>query len=161
LQTEHSLNGIVAAMKYSSVLAAATFGAGVFAAPSPSKTVQERGILGEIGESGLPGLPKVPFSVGAPQVGGIFSVPQSLNPNFKANGPAAMYKAYNKYHIRINGTWAEFAQKWGKPKNPPKTVNSDGSVPANPETNDAEYLSPVTIDGQTLNLDFDTGSADL
>ena len=26
---------------------------------------------------------------------------------------------------------------------------------------DSEYLCPVTIGGQTLNLDFDTGSSDL
>lgn len=30
-----------------------------------------------------------------------------------------------------------------------------------PEQGDIEYLSPVTIGGQTLNLDFDSGSADL
>lgn len=26
---------------------------------------------------------------------------------------------------------------------------------------DSEYLCPVTVGGQTLNLDFDTGSSDL
>jgi len=36
-----------------------------------------------------------------------------------------------------------------------------GEVSATPEQNESEYLSPVTIGGQTLNLDFDTGSADL
>ncbi|KAK4447015.1 aspartic peptidase domain-containing protein [Podospora aff. communis PSN243] len=36
-----------------------------------------------------------------------------------------------------------------------------GIVTATPEDGDIEYLSPVTIGGQTLNLDFDTGSADL
>ncbi|KAG6262707.1 hypothetical protein E4U49_002914 [Claviceps purpurea] len=35
------------------------------------------------------------------------------------------------------------------------------SVPAVPDPNDIEYLSPVTIGGQTLHLDFDTGSSDL
>lgn len=39
--------------------------------------------------------------------------------------------------------------------------SEDGSVAANPEANEKEYLSPVTIGGQTFNLDFDTGSADL
>ncbi|TKA69962.1 hypothetical protein B0A55_08483 [Friedmanniomyces simplex] len=36
-----------------------------------------------------------------------------------------------------------------------------GKVTASPEKNDSEYLSPVTIGGQALTLDFDTGSADL
>lgn len=38
---------------------------------------------------------------------------------------------------------------------------SDGLVTNTPTTGDTEYLSPVTIGGQTLNLDFDTGSSDL
>ena len=36
-----------------------------------------------------------------------------------------------------------------------------GDVAATPEENESEYLSKVTIGGQSLNLDFDTGSADL
>lgn len=38
---------------------------------------------------------------------------------------------------------------------------SNGSVVATPEASDVAYLCPVTIGGETLNLDFDTGSADL
>ncbi|KAG6043740.1 hypothetical protein E4U17_000856 [Claviceps sp. LM77 group G4] len=41
--------------------------------------------------------------------------------------------------------------------NPPLSA----SVSAVPVPNDIEYLSPVTIGGQTLHLDFDTGSSDL
>lgn len=37
----------------------------------------------------------------------------------------------------------------------------DGAVAATPEENDVEYLAPVSIGGQKLNLDFDTGSSDL
>lgn len=37
----------------------------------------------------------------------------------------------------------------------------DGEVEAVPEDNESEYLSPVTVGGQKLNLNFDTGSADL
>ena len=40
-------------------------------------------------------------------------------------------------------------------------ANNDGTVTATPEQYDSEYLCPVTIGGQTLNLDFDTGSSDL
>ena len=35
-----------------------------------------------------------------------------------------------------------------------------GSVTATPENNEAEFISPVTVGGQTLNIDFDTGSSD-
>ena len=36
-----------------------------------------------------------------------------------------------------------------------------GTVSATPEEYDVEYLSPVTVGDQVLELDFDTGSADL
>lgn len=39
--------------------------------------------------------------------------------------------------------------------------SEDGEVTATPEENESEYLSPVTVGGQKLNLNFDTGSADL
>ncbi|KAJ5356560.1 Peptidase aspartic catalytic [Penicillium concentricum] len=38
---------------------------------------------------------------------------------------------------------------------------SSGSAVTTPEDGDVEYLTPVTIGDSTLNLDFDTGSADL
>ena len=39
--------------------------------------------------------------------------------------------------------------------------NTTGTVAANPEENAALFLSPVDVGGQTLNLDFDSGSSDL
>jgi aspergillopepsin I len=36
-----------------------------------------------------------------------------------------------------------------------------GSAVTTPEDGDVEYLTPVSVGGTTLNLDFDTGSADL
>jgi aspergillopepsin I len=62
-------------------------------------------------------------------------------------GPVQMWKTYQKYGVV-----------------PPADVlaaATGGSVAATPEQYDSEYLCPVTIGGQTLNLDFDTGSADL
>jgi hypothetical protein len=40
-------------------------------------------------------------------------------------------------------------------------TNSSGVVTATPEAGDVEYLAPVNIGGQTINMDFDTGSSDL
>ncbi|KAE8380856.1 Aspartic protease pep1 [Aspergillus bertholletiae] len=39
--------------------------------------------------------------------------------------------------------------------------SGSGTVVTTPEANDIEYLTPVNVGGTTLNLDFDTGSADL
>jgi hypothetical protein len=36
-----------------------------------------------------------------------------------------------------------------------------GTVAATPEKGDVEYLAPISIGGQTMNMDFDSGSSDL
>lgn len=41
------------------------------------------------------------------------------------------------------------------------TGNEDGKVTATPADNDVEYISPITIGGQTINVNFDSGSSDL
>ena len=76
-----------------------------------------------------------------------FTVNQSVAKPFQP-GPVQVQKAYNKYKRPVPADVAAAAA-------------GDGSVVNTPEQYDAEYLSPVTIGGQTLNLDFDTGSADL
>ena len=78
-----------------------------------------------------------------------FSIPAVHNDNFHRNGTAAMLKAYAKYGL--------------KPTHPDSVLakRQDGSVTASPVQNDVEYLCQVTIGCQNLNLDFDTGSADL
>ncbi|KAF2473979.1 acid protease [Lindgomyces ingoldianus] len=98
-----------------------------------------------------------------------FKVPRSLNPAHPRglNGMDAMRKVYSKYGWGFIA--AEKNKKPGAKATPeqPKinagnsTGNGTGTVAANPEQNAALFLSPVNIGGQTLNLDFDSGSSDL
>ena len=78
-----------------------------------------------------------------------FTVHQSVPKPFIRSGPAAVLHAYGKY----NGTAPEDVIK--------AAAANDGTVTTTPEQYDSEYLTPVSIGGQTLNLDFDTGSSDL
>lgn len=78
-----------------------------------------------------------------------FTIHQGIVKPNKLSGPAAVAAVYGKYN-----------------RTPPPDVkaaaaNNDGTVTATPEQYDSEYLCPVNIGGQVLNLDFDTGSADL
>jgi aspergillopepsin I len=77
-----------------------------------------------------------------------FSVKQQPNTSYKKSGPAALAKALGKYNAPLPSAIVVAA-------------SDDGTVIATPDQGDEEYLCPVTIGGQTLNLDFDTGSADL
>ena len=80
---------------------------------------------------------------------GSFSVTQVPNPKFVLNGPAAYAKAFLKYNVPV-------------PHDLVVATGNDGSVAATPGNSfDIEYLSPVSIDGQILNLQFDTSSSDL
>lgn len=79
-----------------------------------------------------------------------FTVSQNTTKPIIKSGPLALANAYQKFKVDVPADVAAAA-----------AAAADGSVTATPEANDAEYLCPVTIGGQTLNLDFDTGSADL
>ncbi|KAI1612304.1 aspergillopepsin I [Exophiala viscosa] len=95
----------------------------------------------------ISGLASTSLAAPAPfKRGTAFTVNQGPAKPYQA-GPVILQKAYSKY----NKVAPEDVQK----------AASSGSVTATPEQYDAEYLCPVTIGGQTLNLDFDTGSADL
>lgn len=78
-----------------------------------------------------------------------YSIPAIHNGHHSRNGTADMLRAYAKYNL--------------KPSHPDSVLHrrQDGSVTATPDADDVEYLCPVDVGGQTLNLDFDTGSADL
>lgn len=93
-------------------------------------------------------LTSLAFATPVPQAGAKkgFTVTQSVPKPFQA-GPVVMKNTYIKYGVPVPGDIDAAA--------------ADGTVTATPEQYDSEYLCPVTIGGQTLNLDFDTGSADL
>jgi aspergillopepsin I len=84
-------------------------------------------------------VPEVPTRKG-------FTINQSVPKPFQA-GPVVLQRAYRKFNRAVPEDVSRAAQ--------------DGTVSATPEQFDSEYLSPVSIGGQTVNLDFDTGSADL
>jgi aspergillopepsin I len=68
---------------------------------------------------------------------------------FIKSGPAAVAAVYKKYNKPV-------------PSNVISAIAATGSVVAtSSDQYDSEYLCPVTIGGQTLQLDFDTGSSDL
>lgn len=70
--------------------------------------------------------------------------------------------AGNPKVVNLPGMYASALSKYGAtvPANV-KAAAESGSVTTTPQNNDEEYLTPVNVGGTTLNLDFDTGSADL
>lgn len=82
------------------------------------------------------------------------------------DGTIAIRKAYNKFGLQDFGMipeldvsttlipFSELAASGG-------SSTDNGQVSATSSQNDAEFLSPVTIGGQTLVMDFDTGSSDM
>ena len=66
------------------------------------------------------------------------------------NGQAAYAKALTKYGKTPSASLTQAAAS-----------RQSGEVEADPQQYDQAYLCPVNIGGKTVNLDFDTGSADL
>lgn len=64
--------------------------------------------------------------------------------------------------VNLPGIYAGAFTKFGATV--PQTIRDaadNGTAVAKPEENDKEYLTPVRVGNTTLNLDIDTGSADL
>lgn len=78
-----------------------------------------------------------------------FTIEQSVAKSFIMSGPAAVLWTYNKFNVPAPEDVVSAA------------ASNDGTVSAAPTNFDSQYLTPVTVGGQTLNLDLDTGSADL
>jgi aspergillopepsin I len=67
-----------------------------------------------------------------------------------------------KRSINLPGIYSNALNKYGA--SVPTHVRDaavHGSAVTTPEAEDLEYLTPVNVGGTVLNLDFDTGSADL
>ncbi|GAM34977.1 aspartyl protease [Talaromyces pinophilus] len=89
-----------------------------------------------------------------------FQVFQQKNPNFVKNASAIHYADLARYNTTLNSTYGVAAvatvaagSAW--------TLGQAGTTPAIGVLLESEYVCPVTIGGQTLFLDFDTGSSDL
>lgn len=95
----------------------------------------------------------------------------SDSPRSAGSGMAAMGKAYRKFGIPLPGTPNVAGAKIrdvtpdSAVKHETRDVTSGSQlrsrVDATAEEGDSEFISPVTIGGQTVNMDFDTGSSDL
>ena len=95
-----------------------------------------------------------------------FKVSRIRQRNFVPDGGIALRKSYTKFGIEGYGfvpeldisttlvPFSELAASTG-------TGSENGAVSASPSQNDAEFLSPVSIGGQTLVMDFDSGSSDM
>lgn len=82
---------------------------------------------------------------------GTFQVLQQLNVNFTKNAAAIHFSDLAKYNVTHNSTYAAAIA----------VAKQSGSTPAIPLLWESEYVCPVVIGGQTVYLDFDTGSSDL
>lgn len=90
-----------------------------------------------------------------------FKVPRIQQHNYVPDGTSALRKAYKKYGfgnldtLRNISLTPKVAAATG-----PGNETEDGEVSASPTQNDAEFLSPVSVGGQMLVMNFDSGSSD-
>ncbi|OJJ51178.1 hypothetical protein ASPZODRAFT_55031 [Penicilliopsis zonata CBS 506.65] len=102
-----------------------------------------------------------------------YKVERVRREGFVADGASALRKAYSKYGITAS-TKESGADLWDfEPYATVKEATSSsaaassasasqtGEVTATSADDGSEFVSPVIIGGQTINMDFDTGSADL
>lgn len=75
------------------------------------------------------------------------------------NGTIAMMKAYMKYGWQ-QSDHQDLSKAFLREISPSRK-RQDTVVTASPTTEDIQYLIPVSVGGQKLNLDLDTGSSDL
>jgi hypothetical protein len=91
-----------------------------------------------------------------------FKIPRIQQHNYVPDGTFALRKAYRKFGIGTLETFpgTRFAPKLAATSNGGNSTE-DGEVTASPTQNDAQFLSPVSVGGQTLVLNIDSGSSDM
>lgn len=100
-----------------------------------------------------------------------FHIERVKRSDYVAHGPVAIRKAFRKFGITPvdfqNITLKDFEpfehQAFRVKSNQASIDEPDqtGAVSATSVQNDVEFVSPVSIGGQTVTLDFDTGSSDM
>ena len=93
-----------------------------------------------------------------------FKIPRLRQANYVPNGKFAYRKALFKFGFEdITFKANTIASKLQAATNTSiaATDDEDGVTVANPSQGDSEFLSPVSVGGQTLVMDFDTGSSDM
>jgi len=114
----------------------------------------------------------MPVAPGKHLQGRSFKVERAKRSDNFVHGPAALRKAYRKFGIdatTLKGVdVSDFKPFDTKKSTSGKSVKEDavesdqtGSVTATSVDGDVEFISPISIGGQTMNVDFDTGSADM
>lgn len=97
----------------------------------------------------LAGLASIASAAPTAKTNTKFSLKQVARPATKTTNFAAAYgHALSKYGANV-------------PSNIQAAAAASGVATNTPVNGDEEYITPVTVGGTTLNLDFDTGSADL
>ncbi|KAJ5782606.1 Peptidase aspartic catalytic [Penicillium paradoxum] len=101
-----------------------------------------------------------------------FKVERVKRSDYVAHGPTALRKAYRKFGIDVSNLKgvdvSDFEPFDTKHTTPTKSAKGDvvddgktGAVDATSVDGDVEFVSPVNIGGQTLDMNFDSGSADM
>ncbi|KAH6668085.1 aspartic peptidase domain-containing protein [Plectosphaerella plurivora] len=91
-----------------------------------------------------------------------FTVPRVKNRDFTGHdGPTELLKAYRKHDMPIPRSLVDLVEARNEKRSLDSLGGFVGTVSATEANNGVEYVSPVKVGGQTVNVAFDTGSSDL
>ena len=86
---------------------------------------------------------------------------QATGRRIQRNGASAMKKSFMKYGLVIPEMYSNASSKTKADLFSLAETGQTGVTTNTPVGGDAEFLAPISIGGQTINMDFDTGSSDL